>query len=63
MRVAVLFGGLSEERDVSVASGIQAMLALERAGHVNAFGESVSGSDRDKSVWAAPRTRGERRDS
>lgn len=33
MRVAVLFGGLSEERDVSVASGIQAMLALERAGH------------------------------
>jgi D-alanine-D-alanine ligase len=33
VRVAVLFGGLSEERDVSVASGIQAMLALERAGH------------------------------
>src|SRR5262245_34585303 len=33
MRVAVLFGGLSEERDVSVASGAQVARALEQAGH------------------------------
>ena len=29
MRIAVLFGGLSEERDVSVASGAQVVQALE----------------------------------
>jgi D-alanine-D-alanine ligase len=33
MRIAVLFGGVSEERDVSVASGAQAVRALEAAGH------------------------------
>jgi D-alanine-D-alanine ligase len=33
MRIAVLFGGVSEERDVSVASGAQAVQALEAAGH------------------------------
>ena len=33
MRVAVLFGGVSEERDVSVASGAQVVQALEAAGH------------------------------
>jgi D-alanine-D-alanine ligase len=33
MRVAVLFGGISEERDVSVASGAQVVQALEAAGH------------------------------
>ena len=33
MRIAVLFGGTSEERDVSVASGAQAVQALEAAGH------------------------------
>ena len=33
MRIAVLFGGVSEERDVSVASGAQVVQALETAGH------------------------------
>jgi D-alanine-D-alanine ligase len=33
MRIAVLFGGTSEERDVSVASGAQVVQALEAAGH------------------------------
>lgn len=33
MRVAVLFGGVSEERDVSVVSGAQVVAALRRRGH------------------------------
>ena len=33
MRIAVLFGGTSEERDVSVASGARIVHALETAGH------------------------------
>jgi D-alanine-D-alanine ligase len=33
MGIAVLFGGTSEERDVSVASGAQAVQALEATGH------------------------------
>ncbi|HEX2091356.1 MAG TPA: D-alanine--D-alanine ligase [Longimicrobiaceae bacterium] len=33
MRVAVLFGGTSAERDVSIASGAQVMKALREAGH------------------------------
>ena len=33
MRIAVLFGGTSEERDVSVASGAQVISALTAAGH------------------------------
>jgi D-alanine-D-alanine ligase len=33
MKIAVLFGGTSEERDVSVASGAQVVQALEAAGH------------------------------
>jgi D-alanine-D-alanine ligase len=33
MRVAVLFGGTSSERDVSIASGAQVMKALREAGH------------------------------
>lgn len=33
MRVAVLFGGTSEERDVSIASGAQVFQALREAGH------------------------------
>src|SRR5690606_33383591 len=33
MRVAVLFGGTSEERDVSIASGAQVFRALREAGH------------------------------
>ena len=33
MRVAVLFGGTSEERDVSVASGIEVVRALTGLGH------------------------------
>lgn len=33
MRVAVLFGGTSEERDVSIASGAQVFQALRQVGH------------------------------
>lgn len=33
MRIAVLFGGTSEERDVSIASGAQVVRALREAGH------------------------------
>ena len=33
MKVAVLFGGTSSERDVSVASGAQVLRALHQAGH------------------------------
>jgi D-alanine-D-alanine ligase len=33
MRVAVLFGGASEERDVSIASGAEVIRALEELGH------------------------------
>ncbi len=33
MKIAVVFGGASEERDVSVASGAQVMRALESVGH------------------------------
>jgi D-alanine-D-alanine ligase len=33
MRIAVLFGGISEERDVSVASGAQVLRALVSRGH------------------------------
>jgi D-alanine-D-alanine ligase len=33
MKVAVLFGGTSAERDVSVASGAQVVRALQQAGH------------------------------
>lgn len=33
MKVAVLFGGVSEERDVSIASGAQCIRALRDAGH------------------------------
>jgi D-alanine-D-alanine ligase len=33
MKVAVLFGGTSSERDVSIASGIQVAKALREAGH------------------------------
>jgi len=33
MKIAVLFGGTSAERDVSVASGAQVFKALHEAGH------------------------------
>src|SRR5687767_1859977 len=33
MKIAVLFGGTSEERDVSIASGAQVFQALRAAGH------------------------------
>ncbi|MBI4545444.1 MAG: hypothetical protein HY703_09630, partial [Gemmatimonadetes bacterium] len=33
MKVAVLFGGVSAERDVSIASGAQVVKALRQAGH------------------------------
>jgi D-alanine-D-alanine ligase len=33
MKIAVLFGGTSSERDVSIASGSQVVKALREAGH------------------------------
>ena len=33
MKIAVLFGGNSSERDVSVASGVQVARGLQEAGH------------------------------
>ena len=33
MKVAVLFGGTSSERDVSIASGAQVVQALREMGH------------------------------
>jgi D-alanine-D-alanine ligase len=33
LKIAVLFGGTSEEREVSIASGAQFVLALRAAGH------------------------------
>jgi D-alanine-D-alanine ligase len=33
MKVTVLFGGTSEERDVSIASGAQVIEALQSSGH------------------------------
>jgi len=33
MKIAVLFGGNSSERDVSIASGAQVAKALREAGH------------------------------
>ena len=33
LKVAVLFGGTSEEREVSIASGAQVVNALRSAGH------------------------------
>jgi D-alanine-D-alanine ligase len=33
LKIAVLFGGTSEEREVSIASGAQVVLALRAAGH------------------------------
>lgn len=33
MKVAVLFGGVSDEREVSIASGVQVCAALREAGH------------------------------
>jgi D-alanine-D-alanine ligase len=44
MRIAVLFGGTSEERDVSVASGAQVVQALEAAGHEVIAVDTVRGA-------------------
>jgi D-alanine-D-alanine ligase len=43
MRVAVLFGGTSAERDVSIASGAQVMKALREAGHQVTAVDTVRG--------------------
>jgi D-alanine-D-alanine ligase len=52
MRVAVLFGGTSEERDVSVASGAQVVQALASAGHeviaVDTARGALAAADRDR---------------
>jgi len=44
MRVAVLFGGTSAERDVSVASGAQVVKALRQAGHQVAAIDTARGA-------------------
>ncbi|MGY8779276.1 MAG: D-alanine--D-alanine ligase family protein, partial [Longimicrobiales bacterium] len=43
MKVAVLFGGTSDERDVSLASGVQVASALRRAGHEVVAVDTVHG--------------------
>jgi D-alanine-D-alanine ligase len=43
LRVAVLFGGTSSERDVSIASGSQVILALRAAGHHVVAVDTASG--------------------
>jgi len=52
LRIAVLFGGLSEERDVSVASGAQVVQALTAAGHdviaVDTARGMLDDADRDR---------------
>jgi D-alanine-D-alanine ligase-like ATP-grasp enzyme len=42
MKIAVLFGGNSSERDVSIASGIQVTKALDEAEDLTAIGEARS---------------------
>jgi D-alanine-D-alanine ligase len=44
MRVAVLFGGTSSERDVSIASGAQVFRALREAGHEVRAVDTASGA-------------------
>lgn len=43
MRIAVLFGGTSEERDVSIATGAQVIHALESAGHEVLAVDTING--------------------
>ena len=43
MKVAVLFGGVSEERDVSIASGAQVVKGLRQAGHDVVAVDTASG--------------------
>jgi D-alanine-D-alanine ligase len=43
MKIAVLFGGTSEERDVSIASGAQVFRALREAGHEVVAVDTVHG--------------------
>lgn len=43
LKVAVLFGGSSEERDVSIASGAQVIQALRSAGHQVLAVDTASG--------------------
>jgi len=56
MRIAVLFGGTSEERDVSVASGIQVVQALRGSGHdvlaVDTAGGLLTAADHDRLLSA-----------
>ncbi len=43
MKIAVLLGGSSEERDVSIASGAQIVAALRSAGHQVLAVDTASG--------------------
>lgn len=51
MKIAVLMGGVSEERDVSLSSGVQVAHALREAGHevvpVDTVGGILSGADEE----------------
>lgn len=44
MKIAVLMGGTSDERDVSLASGVQVAAALRRAGHEVVTVDTVHGA-------------------
>lgn len=53
MKIAVLFGGYSTERDVSIASGIQVADALRQSGHEVMLVDTAGGiltPDREKSL-------------
>ena len=53
MKIAVLFGGASDERDVSIASGSQVVQALRDAGHEVIAADTatgVLGPDREKDL-------------
>jgi D-alanine-D-alanine ligase len=60
MRIAVLFGGASEERDVSIASGAEVIRALDGLGHTVVAIDTAQGvlapADRDRllSTGVAP---------
>ncbi|MFW6202642.1 MAG: D-alanine--D-alanine ligase [Gemmatimonadota bacterium] len=56
MKIAVLFGGTSAERDVSIASGTQVAQALREAGHdVLAVdtAKGILGADEERRLYAA----------
>jgi D-alanine-D-alanine ligase len=57
MRVTVLTGGASAERDVAIASAAQVVAALRSVGHVVTVVDTVSGliGDKNEAAWLSPR--------